>query len=114
VGNFVLMQTKSINPVTLQEELLSAYETFYSYSNILRSAINGKGLQSTIVKGVGRYLLRSGRAQVKEHVEWMRSKGFTKDFDEFEPIGSAPADPIRPTLIQPEATGNQSVLMQSG
>lgn len=86
VGNFVLMQTRKINPVTLQRELLKAYETFYSYKNIVNTALRTKNLESTITKGVGRYLVQMGKKQIHEHVDWMHRHGFTKDWDDFTPL----------------------------
>jgi radical SAM superfamily enzyme YgiQ (UPF0313 family) len=83
VANFVLFQTKNINPVTLQQELLEAYERFYSFKNVIRSISHGRGFQSTIWKCIGCYLLRSGRKQFKEHIEWLRGHGFTKNYTEF-------------------------------
>src|SRR3990172_5721038 len=68
VGNFVLMQTKSINPVALQRELLKAYEQFYSARNIVTSALRGARLHSTDARTVGRYLLHLGRKQIHEHI----------------------------------------------
>jgi radical SAM superfamily enzyme YgiQ (UPF0313 family) len=86
VGNFVLMQTKGINPVTLQLELLHAYERFYSLRNIADSLLRGTSFQSLVTKMVGRYLVRQGRRQIHDHVAWMRRNGFTKDWNEFTPI----------------------------
>jgi radical SAM superfamily enzyme YgiQ (UPF0313 family) len=83
VGNYVLFQTKNINPVTLQQELLHAYEIFYSSKNILSSIWHGNSFQAILAKCIGRHLLRFGRKDFNEHIEWMRSHGFTKDFTEF-------------------------------
>jgi radical SAM superfamily enzyme YgiQ (UPF0313 family) len=83
VGNYVLFQTKNINPMSLQQEVLQAYEKFYSFKNIVNSIWHGSSFQSTIARCIGRYILRSGRMEFKEHIEWMRSHGFTKDFTEF-------------------------------
>jgi radical SAM superfamily enzyme YgiQ (UPF0313 family) len=80
VGNSVLFQTKNINPVTLQQELLQAYEMFYSSKNVLRSIWHGSSFQATIAKCIGRYILRKGRKEFREHIEWLRDHGFTKDF----------------------------------
>jgi len=91
VGNSVLMQTKNINPVVLQRELLKAYETFYSARNVLGSIAKGATFQSFISKSVGRYLLSNGRKQINEHIEWLNGKGFAKDWDQFVPhAGWAP------------------------
>ena len=90
VGNFVLLQTKSINPVALQRELLAAYEKFYSTHNILSSIVSGATLQTIVAKLVGRYLLRSGRTQVREHVKWLEQNGFNQDWDQWVRRG-APA-----------------------
>jgi len=86
VGNFVLFQTKNINPVVLQQELLNAYEKFYSYRNISMSVLRGTSLQGTIVKLVGRYLLGSARKQVPEHIQWLRLNGFTEGWNGLVPI----------------------------
>lgn len=83
VGNFVLIQTKSINPVVLQQEILKAYEKFYSMKNIMTSLGCGGSLESLLVKLVGRYLLHLGRKEVAEHVSWMQRHGFTRDWREF-------------------------------
>jgi len=103
VGNFVLMQPKKINPVTLQQELVKAYETFYSVKNIARTALRTRNLESTITKAVGRHLVQSGKKQIDEHVEWMHRHGFTKDWKDF--AGSPPEAPASsPTLVQLQAT----------
>jgi radical SAM superfamily enzyme YgiQ (UPF0313 family) len=91
VGNFVLLQTRSINPVRLQTELLAAYETFYSRRNILSAMLRGASLQTTVAKIVGRHLLRSGRRQVAEHIGWLQQHGFTKDWHDFVPLARHPA-----------------------
>ncbi len=83
VGNSVLFQTKNINPVTLQHELLQAYETFYSFKNVLRSIWHGSTFQATIAKCIGCYLLRPGRKEFNEHIEWLWGHGFTKSLTEF-------------------------------
>jgi radical SAM superfamily enzyme YgiQ (UPF0313 family) len=83
VGNFVLMQTRNINPLTLQRELLKAYERFYSVRNIALSALRGARLESVIARLVGRHLVRLGRQQIHEHLAWMQQHGFTKDWSEF-------------------------------
>jgi radical SAM superfamily enzyme YgiQ (UPF0313 family) len=83
VGNFVLMQTRNINPLTLQRELLKAYEQFYSVKNIAVSALRGARLESMIARMVGRYLVRLGRQQIHDHLAWMQQHGFTKDWSEF-------------------------------
>jgi radical SAM superfamily enzyme YgiQ (UPF0313 family) len=86
VGNFVLMQTKNIKPVVLQQELLKAYETFYAKKNIFRAS----SLESLIIKLAGSYLLHVGRKEVKEHTEWIRRNGFDKDWNEFVRQGISP------------------------
>lgn len=83
VGNYVLFQTKNINPVMLQKELLQAYEAFYSYRNILNSIRRRDRFETIFAKCIGRYILRGGRKEFKEHIEWLCQHGFTKDFDEF-------------------------------
>jgi radical SAM superfamily enzyme YgiQ (UPF0313 family) len=85
VGNSVLLQPKSINPATLQRELLKAYETFYSIRNISGSAMRGAPAHSMISKLVGRYLLRQGRKQIHEHLRWLQDRGFAREWDEFVP-----------------------------
>jgi radical SAM superfamily enzyme YgiQ (UPF0313 family) len=103
VGNFVLIQTKNINPVVLQQELLKAYEKFYSVKNIVTSLGRGGSLESLIVKLVGRYLVRLGRKEVAGHVSWMRSNGFTKDWDEFAESlpGTIPSSPAMVHSVSP-------------
>jgi radical SAM superfamily enzyme YgiQ (UPF0313 family) len=92
VGNSVLLQTKSINPAALQRELLRAYETFYSMRNILGSVARGTTVQSTISKLVGRHLLREGGKQIREHIEWLHSQGFARDWADFVPnFGGTPS-----------------------
>jgi len=94
VGNSVLLQTKNINPATLQRELLSAYETFYSYRNIVSSMFRGASPQTLISQLVGRRLLKHGKSQMQEHLAWLERHGFTRDWDDFmanrgtgEPMG---------------------------
>jgi radical SAM superfamily enzyme YgiQ (UPF0313 family) len=99
VGNFVLLQTKSINPVTLQREILSAYEKFYSRRNILSSLVRGASAQTMVAKMVGRRLLRSGRTQVNEHVNWLQRHGFDRDWSEWVPRHRAPE--LSPTHVFP-------------
>lgn len=89
VGNFVLMQPKSINPVDLQKEILKAYEKFYSLKEIGRCALQGARFQSLIARGVGWYLLQTGRKQMQEHMQWLGQHGFTKDWKEFASASSA-------------------------
>jgi radical SAM superfamily enzyme YgiQ (UPF0313 family) len=99
VGNFVLMQTKNINPVTLQRELLTAYRSFYSWKNIFRSLIHGPSLESTVMKLVGRHLVNSGQKQTDQHVDWMRKNGFDKDWDQWMARADRPAAPAG-SLVQ--------------
>lgn len=104
VGNFVLMQTKNINPVDLQRELVDVYRRFYSIKNILRSAISGPSLESTIMKMVGRHLVGLGRKQTNEHIHWLKQHGFDKNWDEWNARTDRPAAPAG-TLLQ-IATGH--------
>ncbi|HEX3684019.1 MAG TPA: radical SAM protein [Bryobacteraceae bacterium] len=91
VGNSVLMQPRNINPATLQRELLKAYETFYSVRNTVKSVVRGTTLQSLISKVVGRHLLKQGRKQIHEHIEWLQREGFARDWGEFVPnFGGTP------------------------
>jgi radical SAM superfamily enzyme YgiQ (UPF0313 family) len=90
VGNFVLYQTKSINPVALQRELLAAYETFYSRRNILAAVARRATVQSIVAKMVGRRLLRAGRREVGAHIDWLTQHGFTKDWDQFSRVSCRP------------------------
>ena len=89
VGNSVLIRTRNINPLDLQRELLAAYEKFYSMKNIVSSVARGATAQTVVAKLVGRHLVRSGRGQVNEHMEWMRRHSFTKDWEEFVRSGQA-------------------------
>jgi radical SAM superfamily enzyme YgiQ (UPF0313 family) len=91
VGNFVLMQTKNINPLALQRELLKAYEQFYSGKQMVASVLRGARVESMIARMVGRYLVRLGRQQIHEHLAWMQRHDFTKDWREFVASASAPA-----------------------
>lgn len=102
VGNFVLMQTKAINPVTLQLEILRAYERFYSPKNIAGSLLRGISFQSFVTRVVGRYMVHQGRGQIQDHVAWMRHHGFTKNWNEFTPIHipSRAPSPTRSTLVR--------------
>jgi radical SAM superfamily enzyme YgiQ (UPF0313 family) len=93
VGNFVLMQTKNINPVDLQRELVNVYRRFYSVKNILRSIVHGPSLESTITKFVGRYLVGKGRKQTDEHIAWLRRHGFDKDWADWNARLDRPASP---------------------
>jgi hypothetical protein len=93
VGNFVLMQTKNINPVDLQRELVNVYRHFYSVKNILRSLIHSPSLESTVIKIVGRHLVRVGRKQTDEHIRWLRRNGFDKNWDEWNARTDRPAVP---------------------
>jgi hypothetical protein len=36
-----------------------------------------------IARMVGRYLVRLGRPQIRDHLAWMQQHGFTKDWGEF-------------------------------
>ena len=92
VGNSVLLQTKNINPAALQRELLKAYETFYSIRNIVGSVVRGTTLQSLVSKVVGRRLVKKGREQIHEQLEWLHRHGFARDWNEFVPnFGGAPS-----------------------
>jgi hypothetical protein len=82
VGNFVLMQTKSINPVTLQRELLKAYRAFYSPRNIA-PLFRAPGLESTTMKIVGHKLVKSASARAEEHIRWMHENEFDKDWSDW-------------------------------
>jgi radical SAM superfamily enzyme YgiQ (UPF0313 family) len=87
VGNFVLLQTKNINPVTLQVELLKAYEKFYSLRNIAAAAVRRRRaltLQTMVAKFIGRHLVNTARGQVAEHVQWLKAHQFDKDFGDWE------------------------------
>ena len=88
VGNFVLFQTRSINPVDLQRELLKAYETFYSARNVVSAAFHGATLQTLVAKVVGRQLVRTGRREVGAHIQWLEQHGFTRNWEDF--VRSAP------------------------
>jgi radical SAM superfamily enzyme YgiQ (UPF0313 family) len=102
VGNFVLMQTKNINPVDLQHELVDVYRRFYSLKNILRSLVQGPSLESTVIKLVGRYLVGKGRRQTDQHVAWLREHGFDKNWDEWQLRHDRPASPAG--MLMSEAT----------
>lgn len=99
VGNFVLMQTKNINPVDLQRELVNVYRRFYSLKNIVKSVIYGPSLESTVTKFVGHHLVKLGGKQTDEHVRWLRENGFDKSWDEWNAIPDRPAVPAG-TLLQ--------------
>jgi radical SAM superfamily enzyme YgiQ (UPF0313 family) len=83
VGNFVLFQTRSINPVDLQRELLKAYETFYSTRNVVSAALHGATLQTLVAKVVGRQLVRTGRREVGAHIQWLERHGFARNWEDF-------------------------------
>ena len=51
--------------------------------NILSSVARGAAAQTIVAKLVGRHLVRSGRGQVNEHMEWMKRHSFTRDWEEF-------------------------------
>ena len=100
VGNFVLFQTKNIDPVTLQRELLGAYERFYSTGNVLSAALRGATLQTLCSKMVGQRLLRAGRRDVAQHIEWLKQNGFARSWDDFVRTGSPPAiDTAHPVTL---------------
>ena len=92
VGNSVLIQTRNINPLDLQRELLAAYEKFCSMKNIVSSVARGATAQTVVARLFGRHLVRSARGQVNEHMEWMRRHSFTKDWEEFVRSGQARSD----------------------
>jgi len=98
-GSFVLMQTKNINPVTLQRELLDAYSTFYSLKNIVRSLVHGPSLESAVLKVMGRRLVKAGRRQAGQHIRWMQQNGFDRDWDDWVSRADRPPAPPEP-LIQ--------------
>jgi radical SAM superfamily enzyme YgiQ (UPF0313 family) len=92
VGNFVLFQTRKMNPVDLQRELLDAYARFYTMRNVLSAGLRGASVQTVVARLVGRHLLASGRRQIREHIDWLIRQGFARDWDEF--VGrSGPPDP---------------------
>ena len=79
VGNSVIFRTKNINPVRLQQELLKAHEMFYSYKNILRALWDGGSFQTFIARCLGRNILKHGRKQIEDHINWLRNRGFSGD-----------------------------------
>jgi hypothetical protein len=83
VGNFVLLQTKRINPVDLQRELLCTYEKFYSTRNLLSALFGGSTVHTLVAKLIGQRLVRISRPQVREHVAWLRRNGFDRDWDQW-------------------------------
>ena len=99
VGNFVLMQTKNINPVDLQRELIEVYRRFYSVKNIVRSLVRSPRIESTVAKIIGRHLVTIGRRQTDAHIRWMREHGFDKSWEEWNARGDRPAAPYG-TLLQ--------------
>jgi radical SAM superfamily enzyme YgiQ (UPF0313 family) len=99
VGNFVLMQTKNINPVDLQRELVNVYRKFYSLKNIARSLVTGPSFESTVMKFVGRHLVGIGTKQTDEHIKWLRENGFDKNWEEWNARTDRPAVPAG-TLLQ--------------
>jgi len=105
VGNFVLLQTKNINPVALQVELLSAYEKFYSMRNIVRAVVRRRHaltLQTMVAKLVGRHLVKTARGQVAEHVQWLKAHGFDRDFCDWQTTRDPGAAAGRlPQLLRP-------------
>jgi radical SAM superfamily enzyme YgiQ (UPF0313 family) len=94
VGNFVLFQTRNINSVDLQRELLAAYETFYSKRNVLAAMLRGVSLQTLVAKVVGRRLLRTGRREVNDHIKWLERNGFTRNWDDFVRSGPSRRDVV--------------------
>ena len=98
VGNFVLFQTKGINPLELQRELLAAYETFYSRRTILTAIARRSSLQTIVAKLVAWRLLQIGRREAQTHVDWLVRHGFTKDWSEF--VRSTPQ--VQP-VVEPAA-----------
>jgi radical SAM superfamily enzyme YgiQ (UPF0313 family) len=99
VGNFVLFQTRRIDPVSLQRELLAAYERFYSTRNVLSAALRGATLQTVIAKLVGRHLLRSGRRDVAEHINWLERNGFARTWDDFVRTAAPPSQDVSQPLM---------------
>jgi hypothetical protein len=100
VGNFVLFQTRHINPVDLQRELLSAYEHFYSTPNVLSAALRGATLQTIVAKLVGQRLLRIGRREVGDHITWLERHGFTRNWEDFTRTAPPPmADTAQPLML---------------
>jgi radical SAM superfamily enzyme YgiQ (UPF0313 family) len=91
VGNFVLFQTRNINPVDLQRELLAAYETFYSRRNVLSAVLRRAAMQTVVAKLVGRHLLRIGRREVGEHIKWLERNGFTRRWENAGPAAAPSA-----------------------
>jgi radical SAM superfamily enzyme YgiQ (UPF0313 family) len=91
VGNFVLFQTRSVDPVTLQRELLAAYEKFYSTRNVVSAALRGATVQTLIGKLVGQRLLRAGRREVAQHIKWLERNGFARSWEDFTQTGPPPA-----------------------
>jgi radical SAM superfamily enzyme YgiQ (UPF0313 family) len=114
VGNFVLYQSKSINPVALQRELLAAYETFYSRRSILAAVARRATVQTIVAKLVGRRLLRSGRCEVGAHIDWLTQHGFTKDWDQFVPVMPTGRRPAAEPVSVPAPLLNRGAGMAAG
>jgi hypothetical protein len=49
-------------------------------------------MQTLVAKLVGRRLLRSGRQQVREHVQWLTAHGFDQDFAQWVQTRSLSAE----------------------
>jgi radical SAM superfamily enzyme YgiQ (UPF0313 family) len=100
VGNFVLFQTRSVDPVTLQRELLRAYEKFYSTRNVVSAALRGATVQTLIGKLVGQRLLRAGRREVAQHIKWLEHNGFARSWDDFTRTAHPPSvDAAQPMTL---------------
>jgi radical SAM superfamily enzyme YgiQ (UPF0313 family) len=97
-GSFVLIQTKNINPVTLQRELVNAYQRFYSLRNAVRSLVHAPSLESAWMKVVGWRVVKRGRRQADEHIRWMQANGFDKDWNEWNACPDRPAAPPEPLI----------------
>jgi hypothetical protein len=109
-GNFVLFQPSRMKPVELQWEVLKAYEYFYSWRNVIVSLFRGELLLSTLIKIVGRRLLRDGRAQVLEHVHWLERNGFQQRSQDGHGVFRMPVprqsfnEAAEPALLMPVKT----------
>lgn len=89
-GNFVLFQPYRMKPAELQWEVLQAYESFYSWRNILASLFGGGPLLSAAIKVIGHRLLRQGRQQVLEHMHWLKKNGFHHNVQDADGVSRSP------------------------
>jgi radical SAM superfamily enzyme YgiQ (UPF0313 family) len=75
-GNFVLYEPRQMTSLRLQEDLVEAYERFYSVRNVLTAvtAFSRKGVEPLVFRAMGRRIVRRARAEVIHHMSWLRER----------------------------------------